>query len=279
MFDCKILSNIIKNDVKEKIAKLNIKPCLVVIQIGNNASSNIYLKSKKKACDEVGIIFKSISFVNNESEEYIINEIKKLNDDVNVTAILVQIPIIGNYNIGKIINTISKDKDVDGLTDYNISKLYKNEHDIIPCTPYGIIELFKYYNVDLMGKNVVIIGKSQLVGRPLMLLLLNLVATVTVFHFKTKKLKSITKKADILVVAVGHKHLIKKDMVMKNSIVIDVGINNVDGKIYGDVDFEKVSKKALATPVPGGIGVLTVSMLLKNVLICYEKKNNKCNNI
>lgn len=274
MFDCKILSNIIKNEVKEKVDKLNIKPCLVVIQIGNNASSNIYLKSKKKACDEVGIIFKSISFVNNESEEYIINEIKKFNNDENVTAILVQIPIIGNYNTDKIINTISKDKDVDGLTDYNISKLYKNEFDIIPCTPYGIIELFKYHNVDLMGKNVVIIGKSQLVGKPLMVLLLNLGATVTVCHSKTKNLKSITKKADILVVAAGCKHLIKKDMVMNNSIVIDVGINNIDGKIYGDVDFKKVSKKALVTPVPGGIGLLTVSMLLKNVLKCYEKKNN-----
>ena len=276
IMDGKKVSEEIKKEISLKIKDSLCKPCLAVIQIGEDDASNIYVNSKKRVCQEVGFSLKHIKFSNKDSEEQIIHKIKELNNDKYVHGVIVQLPIDKKYNQYKIINTISENKDVDCLTDKNIAKLYNNDNYLIPCTPLGIIKLLNYYNITVEGKHVVIVGKSNLVGKPLSILLLNKGATVTICHSKTNNLKEFTKMADILVVAVGKKYLITSDMVKGNSVVIDVGINIENKKIYGDVDFENVKEKvSFITPTPGGVGPMTVAMLLNNVLHNFE--NNKKN--
>ena len=200
---------------------------------------------------------------------------KPANEDKNITGIIIQLPIPDKYNTNKLINLIDPNKDVDGLTDYNKVKLYNNEEGIIPCTPLGILELLNHYNIDVKGENIVIIGRSLLVSKPLFNLLLNKDATVTMCHSKTINLSSITKNADILISATGKPHLVTEDMIKDNAVIIDVGISRIDGKLCGDVDFENVSKKAsYITPVPGGVGPMTVIMLMKNILNAYKKQKN-----
>ena len=274
--DGKIISTKIKEELKAEIKTYMIKPCLAVIQIGNDEASNVYISAKQKACSEVGIYLKHIKFDEDSREIEIINKIIELNNDEYVHGILLQLPIPEKFNEEKLINYISRNKDVDGLTDINVGKLINNKKCLVSCTPQGIIKLLEESGVSIPGKNVVIVGRSKLVGKPLISLFLNNDATVTVCHSKTNNLKEFTKNADILVVAVGKKHLITEDMVKKDSVVIDVGINRIDGKLYGDVDYENVKNKvSLITPVPGGVGPMTVAMLLCNVNTVYKNLNHK----
>lgn len=274
--DGKIISTKIKEELKAEIKTYMIKPCLAVIQIGNDEASNVYISAKQKACSEVGIYLKHIKFDEDSREIEIINKIIELNNDEYVHGILLQLPIPEKFNEEKLNNYISRNKDVDGLTDINVGKLINNKKCLVSCTPQGIIKLLEESGVSIPGKNVVIVGRSKLVGKPLISLFLNNDATVTVCHSKTNNLKEFTKNADILVVAVGKKHLITEDMVKKDSVVIDVGINRIDGKLYGDVDYENVKNKvSLITPVPGGVGPMTVAMLLCNVNTVYKNLNNK----
>ena len=268
----KELSEKIKEELKNEIKTYMIKPCLAVIQIGNDPASEVYIRAKEKACNEVGIYFKHIKFEETVREIEVSNKILELNNDEYVNGILLQLPLPEKFNAEKLINYIARNKDVDGLTDINVGKLVNKKKCLVSCTPLGIMELLKEYNIDLNGKNVVIVGRSNLVGKPLISLLLNNDATVTICHSKTINLKEYTSRADILIVAVGHKHLITEDMVKEGATVIDVGINREDGKLYGDVDFDKVKDKvAYITPVPGGVGPMTVAMLLKNVNETYKR--------
>lgn len=276
---CKIMdgryaSSILKKRIKQQISQKKINASLAVILVGDNASSKVYIKNKKKACEEVGISFTLINFPQTISQDVVINEIKKLNADDTVNAILVQLPLPSGFDEGKIINAIDPVKDVDGLTYPNVGNLVLENECLVPCTPMGVMELLKMYNVTLKGKNVCIVGRSNLVGKPLIQLLLKRDATVSVCHSKSVNIKDYTKMADVLIVAAGHPNLITKDMVKDKAVVIDVGMNNDGSALVGDVCFDEVSKKAsLITPVPGGVGPMTVACLLKNVLKAYNVQN------
>lgn len=264
-------SKIIRERLKENIKNINDNLKLVVIRVGNDEASKIYVKSKEKACLEVGIDFNEIHFRDDISEDVLIDKINELNNDLEVTGILVQLPLPNHLDTHKILNTIDYKKDVDGLTTTNIGKLNNNEEAIIPCTALGVIDLLKFSNINLEGKNVVIIGRSKLVGKPLISLLLKENATVSICHSKTTNLTDYTKNADIIICAVGHPNLINKEMIKKDSIIIDVGINRTNNNICGDVNFDDVVDiVSKITPVPGGVGPMTVTNLLVNILKCYE---------
>lgn len=276
IIDGKKIRDEILDDLKKQVKQYMIKPCLAVIQIGDNEASNTYIKSKEKACNNTGIYFKHIKFSETVKEIEVINKILELNNDEYVHGILLQLPLPEGFNQDKLINYIARNKDVDGLTDINIGKIFNNKPGLVSCTPQGIMRLLEEEKVDVEGKNVVIVGRSNLVGKPLLGLMLNKNATVTICHSKTENLKKHTKNADILVVAVGKPNFITEDMVKEDAIVIDVGINKIDGKLCGDVDYEKVKAKAKKiTPVPGGVGPMTVAMLISNVISAYEKWNQK----
>lgn len=273
IIDGKKLKSEIIEELKRQVKQYMIKPCLAVIQIGEDPASTTYIKSKEKACDEIGIYFKHIKFSDTAKEIEVINKILELNNDEYVHGILLQLPLPEGFNSDKLINYIARNKDVDGLTDTNIGKLFNNKSGLVSCTPLGIMKLLEKEEIDVSGKNVTIIGRSTLVGKPLLGLLLNNDATVTICHSKTENLTKHTKNADILIVAVGKKHFITEDMVRDDAIVIDVGINKEDDKLYGDVDFDKVKTKAKKiTPVPGGVGPMTVAMLMTNVVTAYQKQ-------
>lgn len=274
IMDGKLASQAVKMSLKKKIEFENLTPSLTVIQVGDNKASNIYIKNKKNACDEVGIKCNIIKFPETISEELVINEINRLNNDISVNGIIVQLPLPSNFNEGVIINEIDPIKDVDGLTYQNVGNLVLENEALISCTPLGVMELLKQYNVKLEGKNVCIVGRSNLVGKPLIQLFLQKNATVSICHSKSLDIKKYTKMADILVVAAGHPNLITKDMVKEGAVVIDVGINKENNVLCGDVDFKHVSEKAsLITPVPGGVGPMTVACLLKNVVKAYLHQN------
>ena len=262
----------IANEIKQK----NLKPCLAVIQVGDNKASDIYVRNKNKACDMVGIKFINIKLPDTISEDLIISEIERLNLDTNVNGILVQLPLPPCFDEGRIINAISPVKDVDGLTYPNVGNLVLENECLVSCTPMGVMELLAMYNVSLKGKNACIVGRSNLVGKPLIQLLLARDATVSICHSKSLDIKSYTKMADVLIVAAGHPNLITKDMVKEGAVVIDVGINKENDSLVGDVSFDEVSKKAsLITPVPGGVGPMTIASLLKNVVKAYKFQNGK----
>ena len=274
IIDGMMISTKIKDSLRKKIKINNIKPNLTVIQIGNDSASNVYIKNKKIACEYVGIDFNLIKFNDYVQENEVISTIKELNNNKDVNGIIIQLPIPDNLDAYKIINTILPVKDVDGLTYKNVGNLVLGKDCLVSCTPLGIMELLKEYNVNLSGKNVCIVGRSNLVGKPLIQLLLNKDATVSICHSKSLDIKYYTKMADVLIVAAGHSKLITKDMVKDGVIVIDVGINKENNALFGDVDFDYVSKKAaLITPVPGGVGPMTVACLLKNVIKAYEIQN------
>lgn len=273
ILDGKSLSAKVKDELKGNVNSYFQTPILAVVTIGDDAASEVYVKNKKKACEYVGMSFLHLDYASCVKEEVVIKKIKQLNKDKSINGIIVQLPIPDNFNVSKIINTIDPTKDVDGLTNTQAGKLIQNEKCLIPCTPKGIMEIFKEYKIDLEGKHVVIVGRSNLVGKPLMLECLNKNATVTMCHSKTKDLKKYTKDADILVVAVGKKYLIDKTMVKKDSVIIDVGINRIDGKLYGDVNPNVEEVCGYLTPVPGGVGPMTVSMLLKNTFEAYKNQN------
>ena len=266
----------LKKKIATEIKQKNLKPCLAVIQVGDNKASDIYVRNKNKACDMVGIKFINIKLPDTISEDLIISEIERLNLDTNVYGILVQLPLPPCFDEGRIINAISPVKDVDGLTYPNVGNLVLENECLVSCTPMGVMELLDMYNVSLKGKNACIVGRSNLVGKPLIQLLLARDATVSICHSKSVDIKSYTKMADVLIVAAGHPNLITKDMVKEGAVVIDVGINKENDSLVGDVSFDEVSKKAsLITPVPGGVGPMTIASLLKNVVKAYKFQNGK----
>lgn len=267
----KQLSEEVKQELKLRIKNYMIKPCLAVIQVGDDPASNIYVANKEKACNEVGIYFKLIKYDVNVLEKEITNKILELNNDDYVHGIIVQLPIPENLNTQRIINHISSIKDVDGLNDINSGRLLNNKEGMVPCTAQGIIDLLKYNNIQLNGANVTIVGRGKLVGKPLSILLLREDATVTICHSKTKNLKDFTSSADIVISATGCKHLLTEDYFKEGAVIVDAGITKED-KIYGDVDFDNVKDKAsYITPCVGGVGPMTVISLLKNVLKSYDK--------
>ena len=245
-----------------------IIPKLAVIMVGDNPASKVYVKNKSRACEEVGIEYEEFLLDENTTQEELIKLIKELNERKDVTGILLQSPIPAHLDINEAFRTISPDKDVDGFHPVNVGKLTLGQDTFVSCTPYGVIKMFEEYNIDLEGKNVVILGRSNIVGKPLIQCCLNKNATVTVCHSRTKDLAEHTKRADIVIVAIGKAKFLKTDMVKDGAVIIDVGINRgEDGKLCGDVDFENVSKKAsYITPVPGGVGPMTIAMLMNNVI-------------
>lgn len=270
ILDGEDISKKIKEELKKEVLKLKregIYPKLVVLQVGDNESSKTYVRNKRKACEEVGILQEEILLAKDTKEETVLKEIKKLNEDPTVHGILIQSPLPKHLEETKMFNEVSTFKDVDGFTYANIGKNTYKKECLTACTPSGIITLLKEYNIPIKGAHVVILGRSNIVGKPLFNLFLNEDATVTILHSKSKNIQNLTSQADILVSAIGKPKFVKENMVKQNAVVIDVGINIVDGHIVGDVDFASVSKKAsYITPVPKGIGPMTVAMLLKNVI-------------
>lgn len=263
----------IKNEIREELLKLEgkRKPKLSVVLVGNNPASLSYVKGKEKACTEVGFLSEVIHLDENISEIDLISKIEELNDDENVDGILVQLPLPKHLSEDNVINHIRYDKDVDGLTPINAGKLFLKQDGLVPCTPLGVIEILKRSNVSIASKNVVVIGRSKLVGLPVAKLLLDENATVTITHSKTNNLKDVCKKADILIVAIGKAKFINSEFIKDGAVVIDVGINRVDNKLVGDVDFDDVvDKVSLITPVPKGVGPMTIAMLLLNTLKAYR---------
>ena len=270
IIDGKEIQNILKEEYKNKINLIKDKLKLVVIQVGDDPASSVYVRNKGKICEEVGICFehKKFDFI---SEDDLISLIESLNDDKDVNGILVQLPLPDGMNADKIINKISPLKDVDGLTTSNIGKLFAGEKGLVPCTALGVMKCLDYANVSLEGANVAIVGRSKLVGLPLISLLLKRNASVNVYHSKTVDLKEKTSMADVLIVAVGRANLIKEDFVKDGAVVIDVGINRAFGKLCGDCDYSSLyDKVSYITPVPGGVGQLTVVMLVNNVIEAYN---------
>lgn len=270
-------ANKIINNIKYEVNKLKVKPKLVVILVGNDNASQIYVKNKQKRCLEVGIESEVLHFDEKIKQDKLLDIIKQLNEDISVNAILVQMPLPSHINSNLIIETISPLKDVDGFHPYNVGKLALNMTPYsVACTPCGILKLLNAYNIEIKGKHVVIIGRSNIVGRPLALLLLNNDATVTVCHSKTENLKQITQTADILISAIGKAHFINSTFIKENAVIIDVGINrDKNNKLTGDVDFNDVFEKCnFITPVPKGVGPMTIAMLLQNTLDLYKTQNN-----
>lgn len=269
--------------LKTIIEENEIEPVLAILQVGSIPESNTYVKNKMKACEKIGINSFLYSFNEGVSEEFLMTIISQLNEDKRVNGIFVQLPIPGIKDASKVIETIDPLKDVDGLTKKNFSALAYADNAIIPCTPKGIMEMLDHMNTPLDGKDVVLIGRSHLVGLPLMHLLLEKNATVTVCHSHTQNLKEKTLNADVIISAVGnHKNLITEDMVKENAVIIDVAISKDEetGKLYGDADYEALKDKcAYITPVPGGVGQLTVLELMKNIVetSLYQKQLKKNN--
>ena len=277
IIDGKKEAEILSHEVKKEISLLKEKtkkvPALSVILVGNYAPSEIYVKNKLKKSKEVGINSSIIRYPNDVSEKEVLKKIIELNEDSKVSGILVQLPLPKQINKEKIINLIHPSKDVDGFHPINVGNLASGYHAITPCTPLGCSILIKKIENNLIGKHAVIVGRSNLNGKPMAQLLLKENCTVTIVHSKTKNIKDECLKADILVVAIGVPNFIRKDWVKEGSIVIDVGINKLENKIVGDVQFEEVKEKAKAiTPVPGGVGPMTIACLLKNTLECFKAR-------
>ncbi len=278
IIDGRKISSQVREEVNSEVLKLKsrgISIGLATVMVGADPASEIYVGMKHKACERAGIYSKNYRLDENTSEDKLIALVEKLNHDDAVHGILVQLPLPGHIDRNKAMAAISPEKDVDGFHPVNMGKLLIGEELLVPCTPKGIIRMLDYEEVDLEGKDTVIINHSPVVGKPLALMFLNRDATVTVCHVKTKDVKRYSRDAEILVVAAGVPNLIKEDMVGENSVVIDVGINRVDGKIVGDVDFNDVKNRAsLITPVPGGTGPMTIAMLLENTLIAAKMQLN-----
>ena len=278
IIDGKKEAEILRLEIKKEIdllkSKNNKVPGLTVILIGDFAPSQIYVKNKEKSAKEVGINSSVVRYSKEVTEDEVLKKIEDLNNDTDVSGILVQLPLPPQINKEKIINAINPKKDVDGFHPMNVGNLSSGYHAIVPCTPLGCLYLIKKVENNLSGKHAVIIGRSNLNGKPMAQLLLKENCTVVITHSKTKNLKEECSKADILIVAVGVANLVKKDWVKDGSIIIDVGINKQGDKIVGDVSFEEVKDKVKAiTPVPGGVGPMTIACLLKNTLECFKARS------
>ena len=277
IIDGKVISASVKERVKNGVAELNSKGItvgLAVIIVGDDPASKIYVANKKKACEALGIISEEYALPASTTEEELLALVDELNHKKSINGILCQLPLPSHLDEKLIINSILPEKDVDAFHPANVGIIMIGDFDFVPCTPAGIMEMLAYENIDPEGKSCVVIGRSNIVGKPMAMLLLHKNGTVTVCHSRTKNLKEICSKADILVAAVGKAKFVTADMVKEGAVVIDVGMNRVDGKLYGDVDFEEVSKKASAvTPVPGGVGPMTIAMLMQNTLTAAKKQN------
>ena len=276
IIDGKKISEEVLCEVKaetEKMKNEGLVPCLAVVLVGDDAASKIYVNNKKKACEKVGIKSEEYLLDKSTSEKELISLINELNNKESVSGILVQLPLPEHINEDAVINAISSEKDVDSFNSVNVGKLMQGTAKILPCTPAGIVRILDRENIEIQGKNCVVVGRSNIVGKPISMLLLQRNGTVTICHSKTKNLKDICRTADILIVAVGKEKFIKEDMIKENAVVIDVGINRMsNGKLCGDVDFEAVKNKcSYITPVPGGVGPMTIAMLMKNTVICCRK--------
>ena len=272
--DGKALSLTLEAELKLKVDALREKnariPKLVVVLVGDNPASQTYVKNKAKACERVGFLSEIIELDGSISQEIVLSTIDRLNRDETVDGILVQLPVPKHLDAKAIVHALDPNKDVDGLHPLNVAKLYENEKGFVPCTPKGIMRLLKEYQIDVVGKHCVVLGRSNLVGRPVAQLLLNENATVTICHSKTQNLSDFTKQADIIVVAIGRANFLTSKDVNHAECIIDVGINRVDGRLVGDVAYEELVDKVDAmTPVPGGVGPMTIGMLLENTLEAY----------
>lgn len=276
IIDGKKLAQKIRLELKTKAEKFKTRPKLAVILVGNDPASKIYVRNKNKACEEVGINYEEHVLEETTKMEDLLQLIDRLNSDDSINGILLQAPLPKHLEINRAFEEISPIKDVDGFNPINIGKLLIGEDEFISCTPYGIIKMLEEYNIPIQGKNAVVVGRSNIVGKPLAQCLLNKNATVIICHSKTENLSNYTKNADILISAVGKANLITADMVKEGATVIDVGMNrNDNGKLCGDVDFENVKEIAsYITPVPGGVGPMTITMLMNNVIKAYKMQNN-----
>lgn len=266
----------ILNELRLEVNSFDEKPTFVVIQIGNNEASNVYIKQKIKMAEYIGCECKHLKFDDRVTEAELLMEIDRLNKNDLVNGILVQMPLPSHINTLTVQSAILPEKDIDGLSDINAGKLFHRKDALYSCTPYGVMELLKHYNIDIEGKHAVVVGRSNLVGKPMAIMLLNEGATVTICNSKTVNLAKYTQEADILVVAVGKPKLITGDMVKEGAVVVDVGITRVNDKLCGDVDYDNVvSKCSYITPVPGGVGPMTVAMLGKNLVKAYKIQREK----
>lgn len=273
-FSKKILEEI-SNEQKEIVERKNLRPAgLAVIIVGENPASQVYVRNKTRACEKVGFYSETIKLEENISENDLIKKIEELNENDKIDGILVQLPLPKHIDELKVINSIKPEKDVDGFSNVNVGKMViGDESGFLSCTPYGIMQLLEGYDIDVDGKDVVVVGRSNIVGKPMAMMLIQKGATVQVCNSRTKDLSKKLKKADIIVVAVGVPRMIKATDVKEGVVVIDVGINRVDGKLCGDVDYEDVAPKAsYITPVPGGVGPMTIASLIKNTFISYQRK-------
>lgn len=276
LIDGKKVAEKCKKNIEERIKKLNKMPGFAVIRIGEDEASKIYVRLKHKMSEELGINFTEYHLDEDVTQEELISLIKKLNADDKVDGILLQSPIPYHLNILEAFQTIAPEKDVDGFSPINVGKLVQRQECFAACTPTGVMTMLKEYNISIEGKHAVVIGRSNIVGRPMAELLLNANATVTICHSKTQNLADIVKTADILVVAIGKPKFITADMIKEGAVVVDVGINRMPDskKIVGDVDFENVKEKcSYITPVPGGVGPMTIMTLMDNVVTACERRN------
>lgn len=276
LIDGKDVANKCKDEIRKKIERLEKTPSLAVIRIGEDEASKIYVRLKNKMCEELGINFVEHHLNENITQEELISLINNLNEDENINAILLQSPIPYHLNILEAFKAIAPEKDVDGFSPINVGKLVQNQECFAPCTPVGVMRMLKEYGIEVAGKHAVVIGRSNIVGRPMAELLLNANATITICHSKTENLAEIVKTADILVVAIGKPKFITADMIKEGAVVVDVGINRIPDskKIVGDVDFDNVKDKcSYITPVPGGVGPMTIMTLMENVIRAYEMQN------
>lgn len=277
IIDGKALAQKVKDDLKEKViafkSKFNRDITLAVIKVGNNPASEVYVRNKIKATEYVGMKSLSFSLDENSSQDEIEQLVKTLSNDKSVDGILVQLPLPNGLNEKRVLSLIPAEKDVDGFSSENVGKLLLGEKTVVACTPFGVLKMLKSTGIDLCGKNAVVIGRSNIVGKPMAMLLIKENCTVTVCHSKTKDLKSEVLRADIVIAAIGKPKFVTSDMVKDGAVVVDVGINRTESGLVGDVDFENVSKKAAyISPVPGGVGPMTVAMLLENAYICASRR-------
>ena len=279
IIDGKELSKKLKEQMKDRVAQMRqqgIVPKLVVVLVGNNSASEVYVRNKHKACGEVGIESEVIKMPEETTQQELLDVVKGLNEDRTVDGILVQLPLPGQINEKVVLRSILPEKDVDGFHPVNVGLLSIGDDCYAPATPSGIIAMFKEYGIEIAGKHCVIIGRSTIVGKPMAALLLRHNATVTVCHSKTQNLGELTRQADIVIVATGHRHTLTADMVEEGAVVIDVGMNrNELGKLCGDVDFDEVKEKAsFITPVPGGVGPMTITELLENTILAAQRHHS-----
>lgn len=277
LIDGKVISAAVKERVKNEVAQLNEKGItvgLAVIIVGEDPASKIYVANKKKACEALGIISEEYALPESTTEKELLGLIDTLNAKKSINGILCQLPLPRHLDEKRIINAISPEKDVDAFHPVNVGRIMIGDYDFVPCTPAGIMEMLAYENIETEGKSCVVIGRSNIVGKPMAMLLLHKNGTVTICHSRTRNLKEICLGADILVAAVGKAKFVTADMVKEGAVVIDVGMNRADGKLCGDVDFEAVKDKASAiTPVPGGVGPMTIAMLMQNTLTAAKRQN------